>query len=92
MEKRDDLSFAHLANEPVSSSDSVVLCDSTYAWEAMRAQWVARRPTQQKMTSPQNSKQLAAKLVSGGTISTPVPLDEVIACLLVRWEEESDEA
>jgi hypothetical protein len=74
MEGNDSMSFASLANEPPRHR-SDKQSEDTYAWEAMRAQWVQRKPFSSSQSSSlsraapltsQGTKNAAAKLVSGG--------------------------
>ncbi len=120
--EEQNLSFSHLAEEaaPLEAAPSAASSEC-FAWESIRAQWTARRPSAPaRNPAAHGGKNAAAKLVSGGThsplffffffrrrrldllsraspsafagtISTPVLLEDVIACLLTKWQEEEED-
>ena len=83
----DDLSFAYLADLPATTRHT----QDSFAWEQIRANWTRRPEGGQKIEGTQAGRNTAQKLVLGGTISQPVKLEDVISCLLVKWEEESED-
>jgi hypothetical protein len=86
----EGLSFASLANElPVTTTST----ETSFAWEQIRANWTRRPeggPPPGKI-QPSGGRSVAVKLVQGGSISTPVRLDDLISCLLSKWEEEAED-
>ena len=86
----DGLSFASLALE---LPDSTTSTPTSFAWEQIRANWT-RRPdggAPAGKIQPSGGRSMAVKLVQGGSISTPVRLDDLISCLLSKWEEEAED-
>lgn len=55
-------------------------------WETIRANWTRRTVTS---TSEHGDKNAAAKLVANGNSGgVPVLLEDVVTCLIAKWEEE----
>ena len=92
--EEQNLSFAYLASEPPIEAAAPPATESSvsFAWEAIRAQWTARRPSAPaRSPTGHGGKNAAAKLVSGGIhwlamlFLLAAPLGLAFACLtLVR--------
>ena len=84
-------SFSSFPSLLLLSSFSLSAQDS-FAWEQIRANWTRRPEGEVKSAlQPSASRGTAQKLVQGGSIAAPVRLDDVISCLLVKWDEEAEE-